>query len=100
MRRQISCDAALWRGCVVRTTSSATALSFSPMARNCAAVRSASASGVRFSRAAVKPVETGEGVGSDALIGMADMRRPVGVGNGGGDVIACFFGHEIGGLEL
>ncbi len=67
------------------------------MASNCAAVRSASASGVKpLARrrllhleamlvhagdeqrvAPVELVEAGEGVGGDALIGMADMRPPL-----------------------
>ena len=36
--------------------------------------------------AAVEPHEALDGVGGDALVGVADMRRAVGVGNGGGDV--------------
>ncbi len=42
---------------------------------------------------AVEPLESGEGVGGDALVGVADMRRAIGVGNGGRDVIGVFFGH-------
>ena len=69
------------------------------MASNCEAVRSASACGRQtFARrrllhfqavfvhagdeqrvAPVKPVEPGEGVGGDPLIGVADMRRAIGV---------------------
>ena len=37
--------------------------------------------------AAVEPGKTGDGVGGDRLIGVADMRRAVGIRNRGGDVI-------------
>ena len=36
--------------------------------------------------AAPEALEAGDGVGRDRLIGMADMRPPVGIGDGGGDV--------------
>ena len=39
---------------------------------------------------AVEPHEAGDGVGGDHLIGVADMRRPVRVGNRGGDVEGLF----------
>ncbi len=38
--------------------------------------------------AAVEPHEALDRVGRDALVGVTDMRRAVGVGNGGGDVEA------------
>ena len=38
----------------------------------------------------VKPLETGDGVGGNALIGVADMGRAVGIGNGRGDVVFRF----------
>ena len=42
---------------------------------------------------AVEPLEPGNGVGRDRLIGVADMRHAVRVGNGGGDVKRRFVGH-------
>ena len=41
---------------------------------------------------AVEPHEAGDGVGGDRLIGVADMRRAVRIGDRGGDVIG-FAGH-------
>jgi GNAT superfamily N-acetyltransferase len=35
---------------------------------------------------AVEPHEAGDGVGGDRLIGVPDMRRPIRVGDRGGDV--------------
>ena len=75
---------------------------------NCAAVRSASCCGVSPSLLgrplhllavlvhagdeqhviAVEPLEARDRVGRDALIGMADMRRAIGVGNGRGDHVS------------
>ncbi len=43
--------------------------------------------------AAVEPLEAGDGVGGDRLIGVADMRRAVRIRDRGGDVIG-FAGHE------
>ncbi len=43
--------------------------------------------------AAVQAHEAPDGVGSDALVGVADMRRAVGVGNGGGDVKTSVRAH-------
>ena len=48
--------------------------------------------------APVEPAEAREGVGRDALVGMADMGRAIGVGNGGGDIKRGAFGHETGTL--
>ena len=113
MRSQIAWLARLCRSCVVRTISSARAFSASPIASNCAAVRSASANGVSPSRAAVcsilrpcsshagdeqhvaavEPHESGDRVRRDALIGVADMRRAIGVGDRGGDVETLALGH-------
>ncbi len=42
---------------------------------------------------AVEPHEARDGVGRDRLIGVADMRRPVRVGDRGGDVEGCFGRH-------
>ena len=44
--------------------------------------------------APVQPHEALDGVGGDALIGVADMRRAIGVGDGGGDVETAA-GHGI-----
>ena len=106
IRVHSSLAAAWWRGCVVRTTSSAGAQSGFPSSSNCAAVRSASCCGVRPSRCrrplhllamfihsgheqdirTVKPLEAGDRIGGDALIGMADMGRAIGIGYRGRDV--------------
>ena len=40
---------------------------------------------------AVEPHEARDGVGGDRLIGVADMRRAVRVGDRGGDVEGCFW---------
>ena len=45
----------------------------------------------------IKPHEAGDGVGGDGLVGVADMRRAVRIGDRGGDVILTpidFFGNE------
>ena len=42
---------------------------------------------------AVEPHEARDGVGRDHLIGVPDMRRAVGIGDRGRDVIAGLFGH-------
>ena len=42
---------------------------------------------------AVEPHEAGDGVGGDRLVGVADMRRAVRVGNRGGDVEGRLGGH-------
>jgi hypothetical protein len=44
---------------------------------------------------AVEPLESRENVGRDPLVGVADMRRAIGVGNGGRDVIGRRVGHEV-----
>ena len=41
--------------------------------------------------AAQHPLETGDGIGSNRLVGMADMRLAIGVGDGGGQIE--LFGH-------
>jgi len=43
---------------------------------------------------AVEPHEAGDGVGRDRLIGVADMRRAVRVGDRGGDVEGGFGRHR------
>ena len=42
---------------------------------------------------AVEPLEAGDRIGRDDLVGVADVRGAVRVGNRGSDVIAGFFGH-------
>jgi len=49
-------------------------------------------SGQEIDLFAVKPLEAGQCIGSDQLIGMADMRLAIRIGNRGGDIIA-FGGH-------
>ena len=43
---------------------------------------------------AVEPLEARDRVGRDRLIGVADMRRAVRVGNRGGDVVARLLRHR------
>src|SRR6478609_5942970 len=43
---------------------------------------------------AVEPHEAGDRVGGDRLVGVADMRRAIGIGDGGSDVIAGLVGHR------
>src|SRR6185437_7025111 len=42
---------------------------------------------------AIEALEARDCIGRDPLIGMADMRRPIGIGNGGGDVERPATGH-------
>ena len=42
---------------------------------------------------AVEPFEAGDRIGGDPLIGMADMRRAIGIGNGGRNVESPAAGH-------
>jgi hypothetical protein len=42
---------------------------------------------------AIQALEAGERIGGQRFIGVADMRRAVGIGNGGRDVIAI--GHRV-----
>jgi hypothetical protein len=41
----------------------------------------------------VQPLEAGDGIGGDAFIGVANVRRAVGIGNGRSDV-KFRFGHR------
>jgi hypothetical protein len=43
---------------------------------------------------AVEAHEAGDGVGRDRLVGMADMRRAVGIGDGGGEIVAGLVSHR------
>ena len=113
IRCQIACDERWWRSSVVRMKSSFEQFIRSTMARKCGTLRSTScARGEALARrglldllavlvgageekhvVAVEPHEAGDGVGRDHLIGVPDMRRAVGVGDRGGDVVAGLFGH-------
>ncbi len=42
---------------------------------------------------AVEPHEARDRIGRNGLVGVADMRHPVGIGDRGGDVVARLFGH-------
>ena len=44
---------------------------------------------------AVEPHEAGDGIGGDRLIGVADMRRAIGIGNGRGQVVAGLVSHRL-----
>ena len=48
---------------------------------------------------AVEPHEAGDGVGGDRLIGVADMRRAVRIGDRGGDVIGLA-GHLFADMRV
>ena len=43
---------------------------------------------------AVEPHETRDGIGRDRLVGMADMGRAIGIGDGRGEIIAGLVGHR------
>ncbi len=45
---------------------------------------------------AVQPLETRDGVRRDRLIGVADMRIAIRIGNGGGNIEGRFFRHDFG----
>src|SRR5439155_5513070 len=42
----------------------------------------------------IEPHETGDRIGCDRLVCVADVRRAIRVGDGGGDIIAGLFGHR------
>ena len=47
---------------------------------------------------AIEPVKPSDGVGRDQLVGVADMRTPIGIGDRGGDVEGLAFGRRHGSL--
>ncbi len=102
------------RGSVVRMKSSLEISNLFTMAWKRGTLRSTSCRGVKFLLgrglqhfaavlvgagekehvAAVEAGKAGDGVGGDRLIGVADMRRAVRIGNRGGDVIGLG-GHDV-----
>ena len=107
IRFQISIDASMWSASVVRMKRSNEMPSFSCIAWKTSELRSASSAvgmpsvcgGLRHLQAvhvgageeadveAVEPLEPRDRVGGDLLVGVPDVRRTVGVVDGGGDVV-------------
>ena len=108
IRSQIAAEERWWRSSVVRMKSSFEQFIRSTMARKRGTLRSTSSRAVMPSLrrglldllavlvgagqeehvVAVEPLEARDGVGRDHLIGVADMRHAVRIGDRGGDVIA------------
>ena len=106
----------MWRACVVRTMSSARAFSASPirgelrgravgerpwrqpflLGRALHLLAVLVHAGDKQHVIAVEPLPSGEGVGGDALIGVADMRRAIRIGNGRRDHVRGTFRHGSG----
>src|SRR5437870_18931 len=42
----------------------------------------------------IEPHETGDRIGCDRLVGVADVRRAIGIGDGGGEIIAGLVSHR------